>query len=67
VRAFLAISTGTSKIFSRTQATASVASPFYSFSSRTDTLDISSIQDDFYISILGESTSGSGTLIAEEI
>jgi hypothetical protein len=67
VRAFLAISTGTSKTFSRLGATASVASPFYSFSSRTDTLDISSIQDDFYISILGESTSGSGTLIAEEI
>jgi hypothetical protein len=65
----LAISTGTSKIFSSSQATASVASPFYitNFSSRTDTLDISSIQDDFYISILGESTSGSGTLIAEEI
>jgi hypothetical protein len=63
----LAISTGTSKNFSRTEATASVASPFYDFSVRTDTLDISSIQDDFYISILGESTSGSGLLFAEEI
>jgi hypothetical protein len=64
----LAISTGTSKNFSRADATASVASPFYNnFSVRTDTLDISSIQDDFYISILGESTSGSGLLIAEEI
>lgn len=68
VQAFLAISTGTSKNFSRADATASVASPFYNnFSVRTDTLDISSIQDDFYISILGESTSGSGLLIAEEI
>lgn len=68
VTAFLAISTGSSKSFTQSGATASVASPTYSFSSRTDTLDISSIQNDFYISIIGVSTSTStGTLLVDEI
>jgi len=68
VRAFLAISTGATKNFTPLDATASVASPFYSFSSRVDTLDISSIQNDFYISIIGQTTSTStGTVSVDEI